>query len=225
MGQMNITTLHGTAVSVNYEGVPDVCPICHVSVVPRLLIGAMAGTHPHGKFQIAYQCTKNGCQRLFVSLYEQKPGANVVNPYYLKMVAPMEPKRHEFSQVVAEVSPMFVDIFNQAISAESYNLSQLTGIGLRKALEYLVKDYAISQNTEKEAEIKAAFLGVCINNYVSDTNVKECSKRAAWLGNDETHYVRKWEDKDIKDLKLLIKLTVNWIENALLTKKYIEEMT
>ena len=49
-------------------------------------------------------------------------------------------------------------------------------------------------------------------------------KRAVWLGNDETHYVRKWEDKDISDLKRLIKLTVNWIENNLLTQDYMSTM-
>ena len=54
--------------------------------------------------------------------------------------------------------------------------------------------------------------------------MKECAKRAAWLGNDETHYTRKWEDKDVKDLKLLVHLTVNWIDNVLLTQKYISEM-
>lgn len=49
--------------------------------------------------------------------------------------------------------------------------------------------------------------------------------RAVWLGNDETHYVRKWEEKDVNDLKLLVRLTVNWIDNVLLTKKYIADMS
>lgn len=47
---------------------------------------------------------------------------------------------------------------------------------------------------------------------------------AVWLGNDETHYYRRWEDKDINDLKLLIKLTANWIEIKELTKNYSEDM-
>jgi hypothetical protein len=54
--------------------------------------------------------------------------------------------------------------------------------------------------------------------------VKACAKRAAWLGNDETHYVRKWTDKDVRDLKILITLTINWINNVLLTRKYTAEM-
>jgi hypothetical protein len=50
------------------------------------------------------------------------------------------------------------------------------------------------------------------------------AKRAAWLGNDEIHYVRKWEDRDINDLKILIELTCGWVRNNLLTEKYMAEM-
>jgi hypothetical protein len=31
------------------------------------------------------------------------------------------------------------------------------------------------------------------------------------LGNDELHYVRKWENKDINDLKKLIDATLHYI--------------
>lgn len=67
-------------------------------------------------------------------------------------------------------------------------------------------------------------LGHCINEFVLDENIKACAKRATWLENDETHYVKKWNDKDINDLRMLIKLTVNWIDNALTTKKYLSDM-
>ena len=65
----------------------------------------------------------------------------------------------------------------------------------------------------------------CINDYVTDTNIKECARRATWLGNDETHYERRWNEHDIEDLKVLIDLTKNWIDNELLTEHYIETMT
>jgi hypothetical protein len=61
--------------------------------------------------------------------------------------------------------------------------------------------------------------------FVEDANVKECARRAAWLGNDETHYERRWTDKDVTDLKRLITLSANWIENVLLTRKYVKEMS
>lgn len=51
-----------------------------------------------------------------------------------------------------------------------------------------------------------------------------CWHGGAWLGNDETHYVRKWEDKDLKDLKKLISLTIHWIEMDALTVEVIADM-
>jgi len=104
-------------------------------------------------------------------------------------------------------------------------LTEIVGIGFRKSIEFLIKDFAAKQNPSKETEIKSAFLGKCIEVYIEDANVKQCAKRATWLANDETHYVRKWENKDITDLKLLIHLTVNWIDNVLLTQKYTNDMS
>lgn len=50
------------------------------------------------------------------------------------------------------------------------------------------------------------------------------ASRAVWLGNDETHYTRKWEDKDINDLKSIIELTLHWIESEIRTQKLLEDM-
>ncbi len=100
----------------------------------------------------------------------------------------------------------------------------MVGIGLRKALEFLIKDYAGSLNPADDAAIKASTLAQCITRYITDVNVKACAERAAWLGNDETHYIRKWDSKDVKDLRTLVHLVVNWIDNSLLTKKYLEGM-
>lgn len=137
---------------------------------------------------------------------------------------PWAPLEKKFAPMVAELSPMFVKIYNQALVAETQSLDQLVGIGLRKALEFLVKDFAKQQHPDDVEAIQKCPLATCIENYVSDANVKGCAKRAVWLGNDETHYVRKWEDKDIADLKLLVHLTTNWVDNVLLTQKYVAEM-
>lgn len=103
-------------------------------------------------------------------------------------------------------------------------LLQVCGVGYRKALEYLVKDYLISLHPSKEDTYKQLALGNCIAHHVVNTNVKNIGERATWLGNDETHYIRKWEDKDVSDLKKLINITSKWIEQELETKKILEEM-
>lgn len=214
-------SLKGNAVTITYDRPPDECPICHHGVSPKFIVAVRHEPHPGADCQIIFQCTMHNCQNLFISTYIFKKETGM---FYLKSSKPVTAQKHNFPELINELSPTFVDIYNQTAISESLNLSQLNGIGLRKALEFLVKDFAIKQNPDKEKEIKGLLLGECINQFLNDPNLKSCAKRAAWLGNDETHYIRKWDDKDIKDLKLLIKLTVNWIENLLLTAKYIEEM-
>lgn len=54
--------------------------------------------------------------------------------------------------------------------------------------------------------------------------MKDTAQRAAWLGNDEVHYLRKWEEHDLQDLKQLIQLMVTTIQSELLYEKMKQEM-
>jgi hypothetical protein len=146
------------------------------------------------------------------------------NHFTLRVTFPANPVAPLIPQEVAKVSPQFVEIFTQASKAEAFNLGAVAGVGYRKALEFLVKDYCVTKSPGKEDDVKKRPLAQVIEAYVDNENIKQCAKRAVWLGNDETHYVRTWIDKDIKDLKLLIKLTVGWIEHAIITEKLIEDM-
>ena len=93
-------------------------------------------------------------------------------------------------------------------------------------MEFLIKDYLISNTTEdtEKEKIKKEFLGAIIEKRVKHAQLKAVAKRATWLGNDETHYERKWQDKDISDLKDLIDLTIRWIETDKLTEKLLHDM-
>ncbi|ANB85681.1 hypothetical protein A6R78_17425 [Bacillus velezensis] len=64
----------------------------------------------------------------------------------------------------------------------------------------------------------------CLKKFITDPKIKAMAERAIWLGNDETHYVRKWKSKDLKDLKNLIELTVYFISITFKVSKYSEEM-
>jgi len=63
-----------------------------------------------------------------------------------------------------------------------------------------------------------------IREYVGSDQLKAVAERAAWLGNDETHYKRRWEDKDLTHLKTLVDLTIYWIEAEITTAEFIESM-
>ena len=54
--------------------------------------------------------------------------------------------------------------------------------------------------------------------------VQNVAERCLWLGNDETHYLRKWADRDVDDLVGLIKLAMHWIEIDHLSKSCVKEM-
>lgn len=108
--------------------------------------------------------------------------------------------------------------------AEKNGHKEICGPGYRRALEFLIKDYLISLNPAISEEIKKLWLGKAIEK-IDSPKIKICAERAAWLGNDETHYVRKWEDKDIDNLKDLIDLAVMWIDSEHKKRKYETEMT
>ena len=165
--------------------IPKKCPICHHAIAPEYSSGIIVN---YQNIDLAFQCTN--CRNMFIGKYKKYSGSQ----YSLENVWPIVPESVDFENEIKEVSPMFVETYNQAIYAESNSLHQLTGIGLRKSLEFLIKDFLISQEND-ENTIKNSTLSQCINNFIDDNNLVEISKRATWLGNDETHYVRKWENK------------------------------
>jgi len=101
---------------------------------------------------------------------------------------------------------MFQIIYNQSNTAESYSLNEIAGMGYRKAIEFLVKDFCIYLNPDKKVEIENLLLGKCISTYITDTEIKNLATASTWLGNDETHY------KDIQDMKLFIHALLYFIE-------------
>jgi hypothetical protein len=205
------------------DNAPDLCPVCHISVSPRLIWAAFIEDPPFSpRLQIVYRCPRQKCDSLFIAYYSRRDlsGASRSTIFYFDYSAPVRLNGIEFSEEIQDASPTFVEIYNQAIAAESHQLDQLAGMGLRKALEFLIKDFLIKRRPADAESIKKAMLGVCINNYVDDPKLKKCAERATWLGNDETHYERKYVGQDISDLKVLIRLTVNWVESELLTEKY-----
>lgn len=200
---------------MQYIDFPDVCPYCKHSCAPVPITAQMKDDKIFGCFK----CTKNNCNHLFLVTYCM--GAQ---GWHLWNIEPQFPIKREFSENISNVSQQFVDIYNEAYQSESYWLHQISWVWYRKSLEFLIKDYLIQKNPEKEEEIKQKFLWNCINDDLEEGKIKLVAKRAVWLWNDETHYVRKWEDKDITDLKKLIELTVNWIEMEKMTEEYTDGM-
>lgn len=119
-----------------------------------------------------------------------------------------------FSPTIQNISPNFCEIYEQSVIAEKGKLLNVCGVGYGKSLEFLIKDYAKTENPQKQVAIEKCFLHNVVKEYINDDSIKNCSELAVWLRNDETHYIRKYDNKDVTHLKALIKLIIELIENA-----------
>ncbi|MFF5866814.1 hypothetical protein [Pseudomonas sp. NPDC012596] len=211
--------INGGRTRISVSVLPDFCPICNVGINPEFVNGLYCSTQQ--EVDALFLCPMSKCKKMFIASYRFE---SMKGFYFLKSLLPRTPKPVTVAAEVVEISPQFAEIFTQATQAEEYGLNEVAGVGYRKSLEYLIKDYCVAQRPDQEDDIKKRPIAQVIESFVTNENIKQCAKRAIWLGNDETHYVRKWVDKDIKDLKMLIQLTVNWIQQEVLTKKLLEDM-
>ena len=199
---------------------PDECPMCHRNVAPIQISAIRVLESLRPEIDVAFRCTNLDCDSMFIGIYKPDDASE----WFLEKTTPQTPENKEFEETILKLSPSFIKIYNQAIAAEAYDLDQIVGMGLRKALEFLIKDFVIKLNPEKDATIRKTLLGNVIKNYIEDQNLKRVAERAVWLGNDETHYERVWTNQDLDDLKRLIHLSVNWIDNVLTSQAYIDDM-
>ncbi len=199
---------------------PDQCPICSHAAHP-----VEHGSFLAGRFvERVFRCPRSQCGRIFIARYRYAHNTPSGALYTLGECLPLTIVVSEHSEIIKAISPDFVMIHTEAERAELLGLKLICGPGYRKALEFLIKDYLIRSHPDKTDEVKRQNLAKCINEYVTDDRVKKVAARAVWLGNDETHYLRKWEEKDLFDLKGLIKLTLHWIEMDELTEKALADM-
>jgi len=211
--------LNGTETGITINKIPDKCPICRNGIKPLIIKAVMIRTPPRKFVQIAFQCPFEACESLFVGIYANGDD----NIFYHGASVPKSVQKKKFPEAIHNCSDDFCKIYNEASHAESLGLKNAAGPAYRKALEFLAKDYMIKKHPDREEQIHKMSLTQVIEMF-EDQRMITCAKRAAWLGNDETHYIRKWEDKDMKDLKNLIGLTVRWIESELMTEEYKEDM-
>jgi hypothetical protein len=222
---------HG--LSIFFSDLVDTCPLCHEGIKPVYVqaychsILNTSQTRVPSVLWINYRCPLNKCSELFMATFKPSSETTIQGNiiFKLKHLSPTSLNEKSFHNKINEVSPKFSVIYNQSLFAEQKKLDDICGPGYGKALEYLIKDFCIHLYQDKKEEIENKLLGGCINDYIEHSKIKSMAQRAAWLRNDETHYIRKWEETDIKDLKNLINITVSYIETELLAEQYEADMT
>lgn len=188
---------------------PDTCPHCGEKGNPTIYNSYYKDDS--GKFfGVLLNCPHNECGKFFALEYNDEGHYSDTRKYENYSYRP--PIKIDLPENIEKVSSTFVEIYSQATKAESEKLNQIAGVGYRKSLEFLIKDYAIRNSPDKEDTIKTKMLGAVISEYLTDfPKLQNLAKAATWIGNDETHYVRRHDDKDIRDMKQFIKSASQFI--------------
>ena len=202
------------------EDFPNECPYCHNLIKPIFLSSHEVNKH---SLEAAMICPNDDCLRTFIAYYNIYPN-DLKRTSYTGETSFGTLVYKKFAESIMTISPQFVTIYNQAYASEQQKLYEICGVGYRKALEFLIKDYTISKHKDSKEKIEKAHLADVIKKFVDDGKIKSVATRAVWLGNDASHYLKKWEGRDLHDLKRLIDLTVHWIEMETLTAEFEEEM-
>lgn len=211
---------------INFEvELPKVCPRCNSAWMPRLVSAVYVDQDGYYRMDATLFCTK--CEYTSVAVYY---GSNSNNIYH-KEKRPIDfmtiypkalPEIDKFPEIQKKY-PDFWNIYIQALAADSYDLPDVCGVGLRKALEFLVKEYAISNNPDDKETIEDMNLSACIGKYIQIPKIKELANRAVWLGNDQTHYLNK-HGLGLQDLKRLTDLVLHYIEMEVEAESAINEI-
>lgn len=212
-----VSLISSTPAHLDYEEECQ-CPICKSKISPVYIASSLnTGTTA----TVFNHC--RACSNSFISIYSVVKTGKSTSAYdiYDGVLTSSEPCRfskESFDDKIVSLSPQFDKIYNQALAAEVSGLDEIAGLGYRKSLEFLVKDFAIHEHPESAEEIKKQLLAQCIKNYIDNPQIKTLAERSAWIGNDEAHYIRKQESRDVNDMKAFIKATVYFISMILITE-------
>lgn len=188
---------------------PNICPHCSQVMTPDIIcktdhiVNFIRGCHV---FSILVKCVH--CQEFYALTYE----TNLDNGNYPTLITYTYSKTvdYDLPREVEEFSPKFKEIYKQAQIAELYNLNHIAGMGYRKSIEFLIKDYLITVKKLDETTISKLTLMQAINNLDNDS-IKILATASTWIGNDETHYTRKHEDKNITDIKRYLRTLATYL--------------
>jgi hypothetical protein len=131
----------------NHDRDPEQCPLCHYAVEAEHRYWQVLEHREDTILEIVLRCPRTACRRLFIARYQ----ATVAEPatshpyglFVLFEVVPQLPRPPDVPEEIRIISPLFVEIVSEATAAEAFGLKQVAGVGYRKALEFLIKDYCI----------------------------------------------------------------------------------
>lgn len=208
---------------------PNICPHCHVVINPHSQWTVETKETDNTPTLItAWLCSNDNCEKIFLAVYKVEGQGLKFNrflnglpkgPTWPKPIVDL--KSGNPKSIEKPEQTRFIKTYLQSLVAENSGLDELAGMGYRKSIEYLVKDWAIQNNKEDKEKIETLWLGGVIKDYYTG-DLKEILERATWLGNDQAHYNRLFEEYNIEILKELIELVMVELDRQFKMKHYID---
>lgn len=225
---MNFSTTNNGNLNAKAEN-PDICPFCHVANIPTSIFDYYDDSQL--RLFSLWNCNNNRCKKVFVTTHRHFHNSEFVLESYLtgSLKGPKWPqpilnlKNGQTVKTENELETKFIKTYQQSLEAEANGYDEIAGMGFRKAIEYLVKDWAIQLHPEKKGAILEQWLAAVIKDNFSG-ELKDILERATWLGNDQTHYNKVFEEFNISHLKELIDLIVVELDRDFKKRHYLENI-
>jgi len=226
-----------------YIDLPGVCPHCGTLISPQIMFGSPFATgyfktdSANSRVVIIYRCTNDKCLKFFVIEYKFRKithleGYNQVRTFDYLDCEPIKysykiPFQIDVPKNIKDIFPEFFNIYSQAQQAEKDKLDKIYGMAYRKALEFLVKGYAIHRNPNDVSKINAKPLGNVIAQDFGDLpRIQALAKASNWIATDATHYEQRFDNADTEAMKMFIESAMTFISADLTAdeaSKFIEE--
>lgn len=190
--------------------IPIVCPNCNYSVQPIIVdYRLMSFSQEKSLLVISYK--GNCCSIPFYATYEYNSRKALLLDVYPRLKPAILPKN------IKELSPRFVSLYEQSYTAEQNNHIELAGSGYRNSIEVLIKDFAIKKLNAPKDDIYKMKLYDAIGTYLKEVNIDTSAADVIRvLGNDYTHYQRKYDGIDFVVVKKYLEIFIQQIETKLL---------
>lgn len=184
----------------------DICPSCNRVIFPEMRTFTFA---QNGECLNAIML----CPSCFIEYFERfkKSPTNYLT-YHSYEAFPYISPQIFFPKEIKDAFPDFYKIYEESATAESYNLKEICGMGYRKALEALVKQYAIELFPNDKDDIEKELLMPTIKRFASP-KILALATAAAWLGNDHVHLIAKHPEYDLEQLKSFINVLCQYIQS------------
>lgn len=198
--------------SFDYEK-PATCPYCGIGIDAPIRDPHYWNLGEGYLLSAAGTCT--ACHKSFVfgAFHETNDSGIAKNVFIYPSVA-----YEKFqSENISQFSSRFIDVYNQSLLAEFNGSIDIAAIGFRTSLEILIKDFAINVRGDDSSEVSKLKLIGAISKYLSG-DLAASADVIRILGNDYTHYQKKYPDMDFVILKKYMEIFIKQIEVSYMIK-------